>query len=213
MDKVGVFIADDNELVRYALRTLLEAEPEFAIVGEADDGEGAISGCGLTRPDVLVLGLRVSPESGAAICREARDRSPETAVLVVNADGGEGAFDARNAGACGYILEDTRPERVVEAVRSVAAGLPVFDAGRTPATPARPDGSSPHPADVLSEREAEVLQLMAKGLSNKEIGHALWIGETTVKTHVSHILRKLGAGDRTQAVLAAVKTGLVRLGG
>lgn len=215
MGQISVFLADDQELVRYALRTLFEAEPDITVVGEARDSGEAISGCVETHPDVLLLELRIHGAGGFEVCREVRSRCPNTSVLVLtDLDSDEDESAALSAGACGYLLKDTRAERVVEATRSVAAGQSVFDnrvaekmiAGRL-------KGTGPTDADVLSEREAEVLQLIAKGLSNKEIGRALWIGETTVKTHVSHILRKLGAADRTQAVLAAVKTGLVRLGG
>jgi len=215
MDRISVFIADDHELVRYALRTLLEAEPDIVVVGEAGDSGTAISGCAETSPDVLLLDLRMPGVGGVEVCREVRGLCPDTAVLVLTSfDEDDEVFGVLSAGASGYILKDTRAERVVEATRSVAQGQSVFDNsvadrlinGRTKA-------GNDSDADPLSDREAEVLQLMAKGLSNKEIGRALWIGETTVKTHVSHILRKLGSADRTQAVLTAVRSGLVDLGG
>lgn len=215
MGHISVFLADDQELVRYALRTLFEAEPDITVVGEAHDGQATVSGCVETHPDVLLLELRMPGEGGIEVCREVRSRCPGTAVLVLTTlDSDEEEHAALSAGACGYLLKDTPAERVVEATRSVAAGQSVFDnriaekmiSGRLAGTGNVDDGS-------LSERETEVLQLIAKGLSNKEIGRALWIGETTVKTHVSHILRKLGAADRTQAALTAVKNGLVRLGG
>jgi DNA-binding NarL/FixJ family response regulator len=215
VDRIQVFIADDHELVRYALRTLLEAEPDIDVVGEAGDSDGAISGCAETCPDVLLLDLRMPGVGGIEVCREVRSRSPETAVLVLTSfDEDEEVFAVMSAGACGYILKDTRAERVVEATRSVAEGQSVFDSGvATKLMNGRSHPMNSSGPDALSERETEVLQLMAKGLSNKEIGRALWIGETTVKTHVSHILRKLGAADRTQAVLTAVRTGMVSLGG
>lgn len=215
MDKISVFIADDHELVRYALRTLLEAEPDFEVVGEAGDSESAVAGCVETKPQVLLLDLRMPGVGGVEVCREVRSRCPDTSVLVLTSfDGDEEVFGVLSAGACGYILKDTRPERVVNAIRAVAEGQSVFDtsvanrviSGRTP-----PPNGLGLESESLSEREMEVLQLMAKGLSNKQIGRALWIGETTVKTHVSHILRKLGQADRTQAVLAAVKAGIIQL--
>jgi DNA-binding NarL/FixJ family response regulator len=215
VDRIQVFIADDHELVRYALRTLLEAEPDIDVVGEAGDSDGAISGCVETCPTVLLLDLRMPGVGGIEVCREVRSRCDGTAVLVLTSfDENEEVFAVMSAGACGYILKDTRAERVVEAIRSVADGQSVFDSGvATKLMNGRPHVAMEDNVDPLSEREMEVLQLMAKGLSNKEIGRALWIGETTVKTHVSHILRKLGAADRTQAVLTAVKTGLVSLSG
>ena len=215
MDKIGVFIADDYELVRYALRTLFNAEPDLVVVGEASEGDAAVAGCAQAKPDVLVLGLRMPVASAAEVCREVRSHSPGTAVIVLSGlDDDDSVVDAINAGACGYLLKDATPARVVEAVRRVATGQSVFDTAVAERLAVDHSGRTEHPGGPeLSEREIEVLQLMAKGLSNKQIGRALWIGETTVKTHVSHILRKLGAADRTQAVLAAVKSGLVRLSG
>ena len=214
MDRINVFIADDHELVRYALRTLLEGEPDIAVVGEAEDSDTAISGCAETNPDVLLLDLRMPGVGGVEVCREVRALCPTTAVLVLTSfDEDEEVFGVLSAGASGYILKDTRAERVVEATRSVAQGQSVFDNSVADRLINGRAKSTDSETDPLSDRETEVLQLMAKGLSNKEIGRALWIGETTVKTHVSHILRKLGAADRTQAVLTAVRTGLVHLNG
>ena len=214
MDKIRVFVADDHELVRFALRTLLEVETDIEVVGEAADTDGVVAGCIETEPDVLLLDLRMPGDGGVEACRQVRDRSPQTSVLVLTSfDEDEEIFGVLSAGASGYILKDTRPERVVDAIRATAAGQSVFDSSLTEriiSGRARPNGLDAE-SDSLSEREMEVLQLLAKGLSNKEIGRALWIGETTVKTHVSHILRKLGQADRTQAVLAGVKAGIVRL--
>lgn len=215
MSSIRVFIADDHELVRYALRTLLEAESDIEVVGEAGDSAGAIAGCLEARPDVLLLDLRMPGAGGIEVCRECRTASPSTAVLVLSSfDEDEDVFGALSAGASGYLLKDSRAERVVSATRAVAQGESVFDtsvankivAGRT-----RPRQALDADSEPLSEREMEVLELMAQGHSNKEIGRALWIGETTVKTHVTHILRKLGVADRTQAVLVALKAGIVRL--
>ena len=214
MDKIRVFVADDHELVRLALRTLLEDETDIEVVGEAADTDGVVAGCIETEPDVLLLDLRMPGDGGVEACRQVRDRSPQTSVLVLTSfDEDEEIFGVLSAGASGYILKDTRPESVVDAIRATADGQSVFDSSLTEriiSGRARPNGPDAE-SDSLSEREMEVLQLMAKGLSNKEIGRALWIGETTVKTHVSHILHKLGQADRTQAVLAGVKAGIVRL--
>ena len=147
---------------------------------------------------------------GIEVCRRVVEGGNGTSVLILTSfDEDDEVFGVLAAGAAGYILKDTRPERVVHAVRSVADGQAVFDsnvAGRIISGRQQPgavDGT-----DALSERELEVLQLMAKGFSNKEIGRALWIGETTVKTHVSNILGKLQVGDRTQAAIYALKKGL-----
>ena len=215
MSTIRIFIADDHELVRYALRNLLEAEDDFEVVGEAEDGESAVEGVVDLSPDVLLLDLRMPGMDGIDVCRELTDKESETRVLILTSfDDDEEVFGVLAVGACGYILKDTRPDSVVQAVRSVADGNSVFDskiADRVISGPQTEEETSPD-RELLSDREMEVLRLMAKGMSNKEIGRALWIGETTVKTHVSHILRKLGQNDRTQAVLAAVKTGLVSLG-
>ena len=213
MSTVRVLIADDHELVRYALRTMLDSEADIEVVGEASNGDEALASCLELKPDVLVLDMRMPGDGGVEVCRKIRQECPDTTVLVLTSfDEDEELFGVLSAGACGYLLKDTRPERIVHAIRAVADGQAVFDS----AVASRIITGRPQPndslADPLSEREMEVLQLMAKGMSNKEIGRSLWIGETTVKTHVSHILQKLGQADRTQAVLAAVKAGIVRLG-
>ncbi|MCL2504280.1 MAG: response regulator transcription factor [Coriobacteriia bacterium] len=211
MSKIRVFLADDHELVRYALSKVIEAESDLEVVGGAGNGEEAIRACAALIPDVLMLDLRMPGIGGIEVCRQVRENNDKTNVLVLTSfDEDEELFGVLAAGACGYLLKDTKPERIVYAIRAVAAGQAVFDsavAGRI--ITGRSQG--PDIEDSLSEREMDVLQLMAKGMSNKEIGRELWIGETTVKTHVSNILRKLNQSDRTQAVLAAVKAGLVRL--
>jgi DNA-binding NarL/FixJ family response regulator len=214
VDRITVFIADDHELVRYALRNLLEGEDGFEVVGEAEDGEDAVAGVCELNPDVLLLDLRMPNMGGIEVCRELKDRECETRVLVLTSfDDDDEVFGVLAVGACGYILKDTRPESVVQAIRSVADGKAVFDSKIADRVISGPqDEVEPPERDLLSDREMEVLRLMAKGMSNKEIGRALWIGETTVKTHVSHILRKLDQNDRTQAVLAAVQAGLISLG-
>jgi DNA-binding NarL/FixJ family response regulator len=212
MSQIRVLIADDHELVRYALRTMLDAEADIAVVGEAEDTESAVAACVSANPDVLVLDLRMPGDGGVEVCRRVREACPSTRVLVLTSyDEDEELFGALSAGACGYLLKDTRPDRIVHAIRTVADGQSVFDSTIAERVLAGKPSANLSLDDPLSEREMEVLQLMAGGLSNKEIGRSLWIGETTVKTHVSHILRKLGQADRTQAVLAAVKAGIVRL--
>jgi len=216
VDSIRVFIADDHELVRYALRNLLEAEDGFEVIGEAENGEDAVSGTGELGPDVLLLELRMPNMGGIDVCRELKDRGCEARVLVLTSfDDDDEVFGVLAVGACGYILKDTKPDGIVQAIRSVADGKSVFDskvADRIISGPQESSAEGMPGADLLSDREMEVLRLIAKGMSNKEIGRALWIGETTVKTHVSHILRKLDQSDRTQAVLAAVQAGIISLG-
>lgn len=213
MGCIRVFVADDHELVRYALRTMLDVEEDIEVVGEGADSQSVITGCVETEPDVLVLDLRMPGVGGVDVCRSVVERCPDTSVLVLTSyDEDEELFGVLSAGACGYLLKDTRPEQIVHAIRAVADGQAVFDsavAGRV--ISGRPQTAHNLHDELLSGRETEVLKLMARGLSNKEIGRTLWISETTVKTHVSHILRKLKQSDRTQAVLAAVRSGLVQL--
>lgn len=214
---IRVFIADDHELVRYALRSLLEGEPDLELVGEAENGDLAVERVLETKPDVLLLDLRMPGPGGPEVCRRVREECPDTRVLVLTSyDEDEELFGVLAAGASGYLLKDARPDNVAQAVRSVAEGQAVFDeaiaqriiAGQTGA---EIGAEAMALRESLSDREMEVLTLMAKGFSNKEIGRALWIGETTVKTHVSHILRKLDGSDRTQAVLTAVRLGIVSM--
>ncbi len=215
---IRVFIADDHELVRYAMRALLEGEPDIELVGEAENGELAVEGVLKTRPDVLLLDMRMPILDGAQVCSMVKEQCPDTRVLVLTSYGDdEELFGVLAAGAVGYLLKDARPDNVAHAIRSVADGQAVFDDAIAQRIIAGNNGAevcaeAAAARDSLSEREMEVLCLMAEGLSNKEIGRRLWIGETTVKTHVSHILRKLDGSDRTQAVLTAVRLGIVSVG-
>lgn len=215
---IRVLIADDHELVRLALRTLLDGEDDIEVVAEAPDGEGVLELLGEIEFDLLLLDLRMPGMGGVEACRRVRASDKQLPVLVLTSfDDDEELFGVLAAGASGYILKDTRPEQLVQAVRTAAEGQAVFDSGVAARViagqrqaPREPDGRF---QGLLSERELEVLGLMAQGMSNKEIGRKLWIGETTVKTHVSRILRKLGQSDRTQAVLVAVEAGIVQLPG
>lgn len=214
MAPVRVFIADDHELVRYALRMLLDNEPDIHVVGESIDGEGAVAAVDEHDVDVVLLDLRMPGIGGIEACRLIKQRKPDTAVLVLTSFGDDDeVFGVLAAGAGGYILKDTRPEGVVRAVRAMADGKSVFDSEIASRVIAGKPEEAPEQDQELrarfSERELEVLQLMAEGMSNKQIGRALWIGEATVKTHVSHILHKMGTTDRTQAALMAVRGGLI----
>lgn len=216
MDPIRIFIADDHELVRFALRKLLEDEMDIEVVGESADGEGAVEGACGCDVDVVLLDLRMPGIGGVEACRRIKDCRPDVKVLVLTSFGDDDeVFGVLAAGAGGYILKDTRPEQVVQAVRSIALGQAVFDSTIAARVIAGKSDSAQSPdadmLELLSDRELEVLRLMAKGMSNKEIGRALWIGEATVKTHVSHVLHKLETPDRTQAVLTAIRAGLVQV--
>lgn len=208
---IRVFVADDHELVRCALRATLDAEEDLEVVGEAGDTDSAISGVEQARPDVLLLDMRMPGGGGVVVCNEVRERCPDTRVVILTSfDDNHEVFGALSAGATGYLLKDTRPARIVEAVREVSEGKFVFHdavAERAAEGLAR----DRQVLDPLSEREVEVLQLMADGLSNKQVSSTLWISETTVKSHVGNILRKLGQTDRTNAVLTGLREGLVHL--
>lgn len=215
MEKIRVVIADDHGLVRLALRTLLDDEPDIEVVGEAADSEQACLVSLSSEPDVLLLDMRMPGGGGVEVCRRVRQALPEIAILVVTSfDDDDELFGVLDAGARGYLMKDTRPDRIARAIRAVHDGQSVFDAaiaskmvaGRTGA----PAGASGL-VEQLSERELEVLSLIARGYSNKDIARELWLGESTVKTHVSHVLHKLGASDRTSAALMALGAGLVRL--
>ncbi|MHB8051308.1 MAG: response regulator [Coriobacteriia bacterium] len=213
MDPVRVFIADDHELVRYALRMVLENEADIEVVGESADGEGAVAAVEDRDVDLVLLDLRMPGIGGIEACRRIKESQPDISVLVLTSFGDDDeVFGVLAAGAGGYILKDTRPELVVQAVRAMAEGQAVFDSKIASRVIAGKPEESGGPDEELrarfSERELEVLQLMARGMSNKQIGRELWIGEATVKTHVSHILHKMGTADRTQAALMAVREGL-----
>jgi DNA-binding NarL/FixJ family response regulator len=207
-----ILIVDDHELVRYALRTVLEAEADMEIVGEAPNGEDALRLLADVGVDVVLLDLRMPGMGGVATCRRIAEHDGDVRVLVLTSyDDDDEVFGALTAGASGYLMKDVSPDVLVQSVRGVADGQTVLDS----AVARRVIGShAPHeeaPSEQLSSREMDVLALMAKGMTNRAIAHALWISEPTVKTHVSHILRKLGQSDRTQAVLAALRRGIVKM--
>lgn len=218
MDPIRVFIADDHELVRYALRTLLEEEPDITVVGESSDGEGAVAAVTAQDVDVVLLDLRMPGIGGIEACRSIKEQAPDVHVLVLTSFGEDDElFGVLAAGAGGYIMKDTRPELIAHAVRSIAEGQAVFDSAIAARVIAGRGDDAVDPDEELrsrfSERELEVLQLLSQGMSNRQIGRTLWIGEATVKTHVSHILRKMGTNDRTHAALMAVRAGIVDISG
>jgi len=207
---IRVFIVDDHELVRYALRTTIEGEGDMCVVGEAANGQEALASVKAAKPDVALLDLRMPGMSGVDVCRLLLELSPELKVLVLTSyDDDEEIFGVLSAGAVGYMMKDTSPSSLAESIRSVADGQTVLDgsiARRVINARSSVDCDDPG----LSEREMDVLAIMARGASNKEIARSLWISEPTVKTHVSHILRKLGQSDRTHAIVEAMRRGIVR---
>lgn len=208
-----VVVADDHELVRRGLRLLIEAEPDLSVVGEAEDGLAAIEAVERLRPDILLLDLRMPRMDGIEACARVRESCPDTRVVVLTSfDDEQDVIAALRAGASSYILKDTSPDSLVQSLRGVASGSTVLDPSITSqlltAHAERRDPS----AELLSTREREVLAHMAAGLKNREIAQTMWISENTVKTHVAHVISKLGQRDRTQAVVTAIKRGLVEVG-
>jgi DNA-binding NarL/FixJ family response regulator len=218
---VRVLIVDDQALVRTGFRMILEAEPDIDVVGEAGDGLEAIAEARRLEPDVVLMDVRMPELDGIEATRRllSADGAGETKVVMLTTfDMDEYVYDALRAGASGFLLKDVPPEHLVEGIRSVANG----DALLAPSITRRlieefvrsnpPRAETPVGLDQLTARELEVLQLIARGLSNAEIAKELVVSETTVKTHVAHVLMKLDLRDRVQAVVLAYESGVVQPG-
>ena len=214
---IRVLLVDDQPLLRKGFRMVLESEPDLEVAGEAADGVEAIAETARTRPDVVLMDIRMPNLDGVEATRRL---APETKVLILTTfDLDEHVYEALRAGASGFLLKDVPPEDLVHAIRVVAGGDAVVAPNitrrlldRFAASLPAPRSSTPAPLDTLTERELEVLTLMGRGLSNGEIAAELHLGETTVKTHVGRVLMKLQLRDRVQAVVLAYETGLVRPG-
>jgi DNA-binding NarL/FixJ family response regulator len=213
---IRVLLADDQELVRAGFRLILELDG-FEVVGEAGDGAEAVELARTLQPDVVLMDVRMPRMDGIEATRRIGLAGVSARVLVLTTfDMDEHVYDALRAGASGFLLKDAGRERLTEGVRTVAAGESLF----APSVlrrlvdhyVARPPLGRPHGLDELSERELEVLELIGRGLSNGEIGERLFISLATVKTHVRHVLGKLGLRDRVQAVVLAYESGLVSPG-
>jgi DNA-binding NarL/FixJ family response regulator len=217
MSEITVLIADDQRLMREGLATLLALAPDIHIVGQAADGAEAIDLARQLRPDIVLMDIRMPGTDGVAATQAIRSALPQTAVIILTTfDDDEYVLAGLRAGACGYLLKDMPSEQLAEAIRAAAHG-------ESPIGPAvarklvnmvvRMPSPARAKADVLvepvSERELEVLRLMAQGLSNKEIAERLVIAEGTAKNHVSNILSKLNARDRAHAVTRGQELGLL----
>ncbi len=217
MAKLRLLIADDQPLMRAGFRAVLEATGQMEVVAEASDGIEAVAAARATRPDVILMDIRMPRLDGLDAIR----RLPHQRILVLTTFGlDEYIVEALRAGASGFLTKDVPTDELVHAVRVVAAG----DALLTPAVTRQlldlvarrlpaPVQRSPEQMSELTEREREVFELLARGMSNAEIAGALVVGEATVKTHVSSVLLKLGLRDRVQAVVLAYETGLIQPGG
>jgi DNA-binding NarL/FixJ family response regulator len=215
----SVLIADDQALVRVGLRKVLESEPELTVVGEAVDGEDAATAAGKLGPDVVLMDIRMPVLDGIEATRRIVRARSDTRVLILTTFGLDTyVYEALRAGASGFMLKDAPPEEIVAAVRIVASGDALLAPTVTRAVieefvrqrPAAP--AAPPPVEELTPREREVLDLLARGLSNPEICEQLVISEATTKTHVARILQKLDLRDRVQAVIYAYESGLVTPG-
>jgi DNA-binding NarL/FixJ family response regulator len=211
-DVIGVLVVDDHAVVREGLRTFLELQDGIAVVGEAGDGEEAVRQAEALRPDVVLMDLVMPRLDGVGAMRELRVRLPATRVIVLTSFAeDERLLPAIQAGAAGYLLKNVAPAELARAVRAAHAGDALLDphvAARLVEALAQPAGEEP--PDRLTTREQQVLGLIARGFSNKRIARELGIAEKTVKTHVGHVLAKLGVADRTQAALQAVRMGLTQ---
>ena len=217
--RVKVLIVDDDALMRAGLRGVLASDEGIELVGEADDGRQAAYRTRLLEPDVVVMDVRMPDLDGISATREVLEAFPEVKVVILTTfEQDDYIFGALNAGASGFLLKRTRPEELIAAIHTIAAG----DSLLSPSVTSRvieemaglpaPDAAQDPRLDELTAREREVLEHVARGLSNAEIAAALVIEESTVKTHVKRILAKLGARDRVQAVIFAYETGLIRPG-
>ncbi|MFG1622503.1 response regulator [Kribbella sp. NPDC049227] len=214
-DKIRVLVADDQTLVRTGFRVILEAEGDIEVVAEADTGTEAIRQAELVRPDVILMDIRMPELDGLSATEQIRRRpDPPTIVVLTTFDQNEYVYRALRAGAAGFLLKDSPSSRLVAAVRAAATGDSLIEPSITQrlverfVEPVEPDGR-PEKLAALTDRELDVLRLIARGLSNAEIAAELVVAETTVKTHVARLLTKLGIRDRVQAVVVAYETGFV----
>jgi DNA-binding NarL/FixJ family response regulator len=217
---IRLLLVDDEAMVRTGLRLILETEDDLRVVAEAASGVEAIEQCERMHPDVVLMDVRMPRMDGVEACRRLSESGDAKVVILTTFDLDEHLFAAIRAGACGFLLKASPPEELVSAIRAAHAGNALIEPrmtrrllsefARSPAMV--PSGQVPARLNELTERELDVLREVARGLSNTEVGERLYIGEATVKTHVTHILAKLGLRDRIQAVVLAYESGLVEPG-
>ena len=222
---IRVLIVDDQPLIRIGLETLLGRRPEFAVVGHGSNGQEALAQVAALDPDVVLMDIRMPGMDGVEATKRLTASGARAGVIILTTfQDDEYVFSGIAAGARGYLLKDAAPDTIIEAVRTVAGGKALLQPeitnqvlqefrrlrdGIAPQPPQQPAPTLPTVVDTLTTRERDILQLMAQGQSNQEIGETLIISLGTVKNHVSNILAKLGARDRIQAVLVAQQLGLV----
>jgi DNA-binding NarL/FixJ family response regulator len=214
---IRILLADDEALVRSGLRLILQSEPGFEVVGEAEDGEDAIEQTRRLRPDVVLMDVRMPHMDGVEATRRLVEAGEGKVLILTTFDLDAHLFAAVRAGASGFMLKAVPPDDLITAVRAVARGDALIEPRMTRRLleefARRPQPAvvtvTPRVLEQLTDRELEVLKEIGRGLSNTEIGERLYIGEATVKTHVAHILSKLHLRDRIQAVVLAYETGLI----
>lgn len=215
---IRVLVVDDQSLIRTGIRSILEKQADFEVVGEASDGREALQISAGAGVDVVLMDLRMPVMDGLAATRELMRRPAAPRIIVLTTfDADKHVYQSLRAGAAGFLLKDTPPEKLVAAVREVVNGDSMLSPGVTRrlieayvSSPAPDDGGVPDAFAHLTARELDVLRHLAQGASNAEIGQALFLAETTVKTHIARVLGKLGVRDRVQAVVQAYELGLVR---
>ena len=217
---IRVLLVDDDALMRAGLASILSSDPTLDVVGEAADGRDAVERVDALRPDVVLMDVRMPEVDGITATRDVVAASPDTRVVILTTfEDDEYIFGALTAGASGFLLKRTTPESLIEAIKAVAAGDSLLSPSVTRRVidrmAALPSGEAllDRRLEELTARERDVLEQIARGLSNAEIAGALVIEESTVKTHVKRILLKLGLRDRVQAVIFAYESGLTRPGG
>jgi DNA-binding NarL/FixJ family response regulator len=214
---VHVLLVDDDDLMRAGIRAVLSSDETIEVIGEAADGRAAVERAIALRPDVVLMDVRMPALDGIAAMRELLAVLPDARVVILTTfEDDDYIFGALSAGASGFLLKRTRPEELIKAIHTVAAGESLLSPSVTRTVIDRmaqqpvPDASSQSRLVELTPREREVLELIARGLSNGQIAAALVVEESTVKTHVKHILRKLRLRDRVHAVIFAYESGLTR---
>jgi DNA-binding NarL/FixJ family response regulator len=206
--RIGVFLVDDHEIVRRGVRDLLESQPDIVVVGEAGTAEAALADIPALRPDVAVLDVRLPDGDGVSVCREIRSQVPEVGCLMLTSFGDDEAlFDAIMAGAAGYVLKQIRGTDLIGAIRAVASGQSLIDpkAASRVMDRMRDQARGADPLAALTTPEMKILELIGKGMTNRQIGEQLFLAEKTVKNYVSSLFVKLGMERRTQAAAYAVR--------
>jgi NarL family two-component system response regulator LiaR len=210
---IRVLIADDHHIVRKGLKVLLGTEKDMQVVGEAENGAEAVSKAAALKPDVILMDIVMPEMDGIEATRRITAENPGARILVLTSFAADDkVFPAVKAGALGYLLKDSTPEQLIEAIRQVHRGEPSLEPSiARKVLQELSGGAGKQATDPLTEREMEVLRLIAQGLSNKEIAAKLFVAEWTVRSHVSNILGKLHLASRTQAALYALRSGLASL--